>query len=78
MEEERTKNYVNGEENEAEIVKDEDKLALQFLDSLHNYLSLTHSLSSTLRQVKKLHFNLINSNSIIIIVTKLNPCISLI
>ncbi|CAJ2642724.1 unnamed protein product [Trifolium pratense] len=30
---------------------DEDnKLALQFMDSLHNYLSLTHSLSSTLRQ----------------------------
>ncbi|KAK2446642.1 hypothetical protein P8452_24064 [Trifolium repens] len=35
------------------VVKDddeEDKLALQFMDSFHNYLSLTHSLSSTLRQ----------------------------
>ncbi|KAL5073770.1 hypothetical protein RYX36_012754 [Vicia faba] len=50
MEEERREVCVNGEENEAEIVKDEDKLALQFMDSLHSYLSLTDSLSSTLRQ----------------------------
>ncbi|CAK8569192.1 unnamed protein product [Lathyrus sativus] len=50
MEEERREVCMNGEENEAEIVKDEDKLALQFLDSLHNYLSLAGSLSSTLRQ----------------------------
>ncbi|KAK2392767.1 hypothetical protein P8452_29601 [Trifolium repens] len=44
MEEERKEDSL--------VVKDddEDKLALQFMDSLHNYLSLTHSLSSTLRQ----------------------------
>ncbi|XP_058785553.1 uncharacterized protein LOC131660340 isoform X2 [Vicia villosa] len=50
MGEERKQICVNGEENQAEIVKDEDKLALQFMDSLHNYLTLTDSLSSTLRQ----------------------------
>ncbi|XP_050884583.1 uncharacterized protein LOC127087689 [Lathyrus oleraceus] len=50
MEEERREVRMNDEENEAEIVKDEDKLALHFLDSLHNYLSLADSLSSTLRQ----------------------------
>jgi hypothetical protein len=40
---------------------EEDKLALQFMDSFHNYLSLTHSLSSTLRQVLLLSFNSIFS-----------------
>ena len=30
----------------------EEKLVLQFMGSLHSYLSLSHSLSSTLRQVK--------------------------
>lgn len=54
MEEERREVPMNGEENETEIVKDEDKLALHFLDSLHNYLSLADSLSSTLRQVKSI------------------------
>ncbi|XP_027190304.1 uncharacterized protein [Cicer arietinum] len=46
MEEEREV-YVN---DEAEVVKAEDKLALQFMDSFHTYLTLSHSLSSTLRQ----------------------------
>ncbi|GAU22053.1 hypothetical protein TSUD_309570 [Trifolium subterraneum] len=43
MEEERKEGSVF-------VKDDEDKLALQFMDSLHNYLSLTHSLSSALRQ----------------------------
>lgn len=51
MEEERREVCLNGEEEEEEVViKDEDKVALQFMDSLHNYLSLSDSLSSTLRQ----------------------------
>lgn len=31
----------------------EEKLALQFLDSMHNYLTLFDALSSTLRQVQR-------------------------
>lgn len=51
MGEERREVCLNGEEEEEEVViKDEDKVALQFMDSLHNYLSLSDSLSSTLRQ----------------------------
>ncbi|KEH36340.1 hypothetical protein MTR_3g115650 [Medicago truncatula] len=49
MEEERREVCLNGEEEEV-VIKDEDKVALQFMDSLHNYLSLSDSLSSTLRQ----------------------------
>ena len=48
MEEHRKEICVSGEEKEVEIVKDEDKLALQFMDSLHNYLSIINSLSYTL------------------------------
>jgi len=59
MEEERREVCLNGEEEEV-VIKDEDKVALQFMDSLHNYLSLSDSLSSTLRQVH----NLIKFNSI--------------
>lgn len=50
MEEERREVCLNGEEEEEVVIKDEDKVALQFMDSLHNYLSLSDSLSSTLRQ----------------------------
>lgn len=53
MGEERREVCLNGEEEEEEeevVIKDEDKVALQFMDSLHNYLSLSDSLSSTLRQ----------------------------
>ena len=54
MEEERKEICLNGEEEEEEVViKDEDKVALQFMDSLHNYLSLSDSLSSILRQVHR-------------------------
>jgi len=54
MEEERKEICLNGEEEEEEVViKDEDKVALQFMDSLHNYLSLSNSLSSILRQVHR-------------------------
>lgn len=44
----------------------EDKLVLQFMDSVDNYLSLFDALSSTLRQVNnstKIQLNYINFNS---------------
>jgi len=53
MEEDRREVCLNGEEEEEEVViKDENKVVLQFMDSLHNYLSLSDSLSSTLRHVR--------------------------